>query len=148
VLDFNRTLIARDGTGWLVRNSGKLRELRITSNLGYPNLVESCNLAGFNDHGGSRYIHMLPGGEARVQLRVAAPPVPYLVSAAGYLESLERGAHDVRLLFKSHTPFSVRLGNISGCSIAEDNHPARKAGANELSVDLAEGKHALAIDCR
>lgn len=148
VLDFNRTVIARDGSGWLVRNSGKLRELRIPGNLGYPDLDESSNVAGFNDHGNSRYLHLVAGGEARFQLQAAAPAIPYLISAGGYLESLERGAHGIKLLFNSHTPFTVRLGNASGCRFVKDADVARTGALNELAVELAEGNHALAIDCR
>jgi len=147
VLDFNRTVVAQDGTGWLVRNGGKLRELRIPLDMGYPDLSASSSVAGFNEHGNSRYLHLAAGGEARIQLQAVVPATPYLISAGGYLDSLERSAHGVKLLFKSNTPFTVRLGNSSGCR-ARGAHAARTAEVNELAVDLAEGTHALAIDCR
>jgi len=148
VLDFNRTVIARDGSGWLVRNSGKLRELRIYRNMGYPDLIAGSNVAGFNDHGDSRYIHLLPGGEAHVRLKPATPRSPYLISAGGYLESMERKGHGVKLSFKSFTPFTVRLGNTSGCRYAKGTNAVRTSAANEFAVDLGEGNHAVAIDCR
>ena len=148
VLDFNRTVIARDGSGWLVRNSGKLRELRISRQLGYPDLGRSDNLAGYSDHGDSRYLHVASGGEAHIQLQPAAPQIPYLIAAGGYLDSLVRDAHVLRLSLTSHTPFTVRLGNTAGCRIANNGKFLRKGSNNELAVDLTEGKHALAIDCR
>lgn len=148
VLDFNRTVIARDGSGWLVRNSGTLRELRIPRESGYPDLNESRNLAGFNDHGESRYLHLGTGGEARVQLQAAMPVVPYLISAGGYLESLERSARGVKLLLKGHTPFSVRLGNTAGCSFSKGAATTRTGAGNELIAEFPEGSHGLAIDCR
>jgi polysaccharide biosynthesis protein PelA len=147
VLDFNRTVIARDGQGWLVRNSGKLRELRLPSNLGYPDLENSFNLAGFNDHGESRYLHLKSGGEARVNLHDSAPVSPYLKSAGGYLDLMERYGQNLKLSFTSHTPFTVVLGNTSGCRFANGIKPSGKSSANELTVDLTEGKHALAIHC-
>ncbi len=148
VLDFNRTVIARDGSGWLVRNSGKLRELRIPRNMGYPDLTASSNVAGFNDHGDSRYIHLLPGGDSRVQFQPAAPRSPYLISAGGYLEAMERRGRGIKFSFKGYTPFTVRLGSASGCRYAKGANAVRTGVANELVVDVAEGNHAVAIDCR
>jgi polysaccharide biosynthesis protein PelA len=148
VLDFNRTVIARDGTGWLVRNNGKLRELRISKSAGYPELAPETNISGFNDTGDSRYIHLLPGGEARVRLSAAAPSSPYLVSAGAYLEALERGAHGMKLTFKGYSPFRVRLGNTYGCRFSQGVPDSRNSTQNELEAALPEGSHALAIVCR
>jgi polysaccharide biosynthesis protein PelA len=148
VSDFNRTVIAKDGGGWLVRNSGQLRQLRIAKKQGYPILSDNASLSGFNDHGEYRYLHMTPGGEARVQLQPAAPGVPYLIAAGGYLDSFERDANGVRLSLSSHTPFRVRFGNVSGCRLIKDGKTEKKSSENERTVELTEGKYALAIDCR
>ncbi len=147
VMDFNRTVVARDGDSWLVRNNGQLRQLRIPKKLGYPNLAGSDNVAGFNDHGDNRYLHMQSGGAARFQLQQTVPGSPYLIAAGGYLDSLERGAHGIRLSLTGHTPFIVRIGNVSGCRLIKDGKTQRKGSNNELTVDLTEGKHALAIHC-
>lgn len=148
VLDFNRTVIARDGAGWLVRNSGRLRELRIPRSLGYPDLATGSNVAGYNDHGDSRYIHLLPGGEARVQLNAAPPAMPYLSAAGASLESLERSPAGMKFTLRGYTPFKVQLGNTDGCRFANAAVAARTGASNELISELAEGTHALAIDCR
>ncbi len=148
VLDFNRTVIARDGAGWLIRNNGQLRQVRIPKKLGYPNLAESVNVAGFNDHGDSRYLHLTPGGAAQVNLQSAVPTRPYLIAAGGYLNSLERYDHGIRFSLTSHTPFTVRLGNSAGCRILSNGKLLLKSSNNERVIDLTEGKHALAIDCR
>jgi hypothetical protein len=147
VLDFNRTVVARDGGGWLIRNSGQLREMRIPKALGFPNLVESASVSGFNDHGDNRYLHLAPGDSARVQLQSTVPKIPYLIAAGGYLDSLKREAHGLRLTLTGHTPFTVRLGNTAGCRIENNGKFLRKSSNNELAIDLTEGKHALAIDC-
>ncbi len=141
-------MIARDGSGWLVRNSGTLRQLRIPGKLGYPDLVASSNVAGFNDQGDSRYLHLAAGGEARVQLQAAVPSVPYLISAGGYLDALERSPHGLEMKLTSHTPFRAHLGNTAGCRFSQDAAKVRSSAANELVVDLTEGAHALAIDWR
>jgi len=147
VLDFNRTVIARDGDGWLVRNNGQLRQLRIPKKLGYPDLANSKNLAGFNDHGDIRYLHMTPGGEARVQLQPTIFGSPYLIAAGGHLDAMERDVHGMRFSLSSHTPFRVQVGNVSGCRVVKNGKTQRKGSDNELTVDLTEGKHALAIAC-
>ncbi len=148
VLDFNRTVVAWDGSGWLIRNNGQLRQMRISRTLGYPDLQNSSNVAGFNDHGDSRYLHLLPGGEARVRLAQSPPGVPYLVSAGGFLDSFERGKNGVKLELHGYTPFTVRIGNARGCRFSKGINVVTSGDNNEQVVELSEGRHALAVDCR
>jgi hypothetical protein len=148
VLDFNRTVIARDGSGWLVRNRGHLKELRIPTTHGYPDLRVSRNVAGFNDHGESRYIHLLEGGEAWIQLQKNPPTMPYLRSAGGSLKSFEQNATGLKLTLKSLTPFTAHFGNTSSCRIQNGAVVRRADQSNELITELPEGTHVLAIECR
>jgi hypothetical protein len=148
VLDFNRTVVARDGSGWLIRNNGQLREMRIPMTSGYPDLRSSSNVAGFNDHGDSRYLHLLPGGEARVQLATSPPDKPYLVSAGGYLDSFERADHGVKFELHGYMPFRVRIGNATGCRFSEGAKVAVSGESGELTAELPEGTHAFTVDCQ
>lgn len=148
VLDFNRTVVAWDGSGWLIRNNGHLRQMRIPRTLGYPDLQNSSNVVGFNDHGDSRYLHLLPGGEARVRLVQSVPGEPYLVSAGGFLDSFERSDSGVKLELHGYTPFSVRIGAANGCRFSKGITAVKSGNSNELVTELPEGKHALAVDCR
>ena len=147
VLDFNRTVIARDGSGWLVRNNGDLRELRVPKSLGYPDLAASSKVAGFSDHGDSRYLHLLPGGEARVQLAQSYPAQPYLASAGAFLESFERVNNGLKLGLHGYTPFTVRIGNAGGCRFSKDIKAVAGENVNELVAELPEGNHDLAFVC-
>ncbi|MHB8120998.1 MAG: bifunctional glycoside hydrolase 114/ polysaccharide deacetylase family protein [Desulfuromonadaceae bacterium] len=148
VLDFNRTVVARDGSGWLIRNNGQLRQLRIPQTLGYPDLLNSSKVSGFNDHGDSRYLHLLPGGEARVELAQSSPAEPYLASAGGFLDYFERGNNGLKLELHGYMPFKVRIANARGCRFSKGVKAVTSGNVNELVAELPEGKHALAIDCR
>lgn len=148
VLDFNRTVVARDGTGWLVRNSGKLRELRIPVDGGYPDLETSRNVAGYLDYNASRYIHLVPGGEAVIRLTAAPGNIPCLSRANARLESLERTSHGMRLVFDSYTPYSVTLANALGCRVKGADGEPSPAGNGANGIELPEGKHALVVECR
>lgn len=148
VLDFNRTVVARDGAGWLIRNNGLLREMRIPRTLGYPDLQNSSRLAGFTDHGDSRYLHLLPGGEARVQLAELPPGAPYLVSAGAFLNFFERDNNGLKLELHGYTPFIVRIGNAGGCRFSKGINAVESGNSNEIAAELPEGTHALAVDCR
>lgn len=148
VLDFNRTVVARDGSGWLVRNSGNLKEFRIPRPAGFPDLATDGRVAGFNDHGDSRYIHLMPGGEARIRLGAATPALPYLAQAGGQLESLERNGRGMKLRLRGYTPFSVVIANAGQCTIRDENRGASLAGAEMSVFELPEGTHALDVVCR
>lgn len=148
VLDFNRTVVAKDSSGWLIRNNGQLRQMRIPSTLGYPDLQNSNKVAGFIDHGDSRYLHLLPGGEARVQLAQSSSGEPYLASAGGFLDYFERGNNGLKLGLHGYTPFRVRIGNAKGCRFSKGIKTVTSGIVNELVAELPEGKHALTVDCR
>jgi len=147
VLDYNRTVVARDGAGWLVRNNGQLRQMRIPQGLGYPDLEKSRHLAGFSDHGAVRYLHLAPGGEARIQLSPAPPAVPYLVTAGATLQSFERHAKGLRMKLRGYAPFTVSVGRAAGCSISGAGRGVKKVN-NSLRFELPEGVHALTLNCR
>ena len=148
VLDFNRTVIATDGNGWLVRNSGHLRELRIPIDSGYPQLGEESRLAGFNDMGDSRFLHMTPGGEARIWLVRTPSSEVSLISAAGYLDGYTRNNGKTEMKLRGHTPFGVRLAGIRGCHIEIDNAAFHQKSGDEMHTNLLEGSHVLAITCK
>jgi hypothetical protein len=118
VHDFNRTVIAKSGDSWLVRNSGQLREFRLPGSAGFPDLDKSRNVAGFSDHQNSRYIHVGPGGESSIVIGSAPRVTPYLHNANGRIEGLVRNDSTVSLKFNGHLPISFTLEGASGYSVA------------------------------
>lgn len=147
VLDFNRTVIARNGDEWLVRNGGSLRQLRIPVHAGYPLLDDGSNLAGYSDLGVNRYLHMGAGGEARVRLAATPPPGVSVESAAARLTDFSRNGKTMLLSLSGYTPFTVKLTGTSGCTINADNAPLYST-RNDITVTLSEGSHALAVTCK
>ena len=147
-LDFNRTVVARDGNGWLVRNSGRLRELRLPASAGYPVLSATSNLAGYSNLGDQRFLHMAPGGEARVRLSPNPASAVTLESAAAYLDGFSRNDRGINLTLRSHTNFSVHLTGANGCSAGEGAVIKTENNGNDLTISLPEGSHALAVTCK
>ena len=147
VLDFNRSVVARDGSGWLIRTAGDLRQFRIPRSAGFPDLAGSINVSGFSDHGDNRYIHLLPGNEARITLSAAMPAIPFLAQAGGRLDSMERSGQGLKLGFSSYTPFEVRIANLAGCRVRDQKGTTYPTEAGFGIVGLPEGKHALDVDC-
>jgi hypothetical protein len=112
---FESAGLARAGAAFLARGYGPDRELRVPERLGYPDLERSRNVAGFDDFDGSRYIHLGPGGEARLYLRAAPPREPYLRSANGLIGSLVRKPRSLELLLEARVPLAFTLGNATHC---------------------------------
>ncbi|RNC69591.1 MAG: hypothetical protein ED859_07225 [Desulfuromonadales bacterium] len=147
VLDFNRTVIARSGDEWLVHNGGSLRQLRIPARAGFPLLDERSNLAGYSDLGDNRYLHMGPGGEARVRLAVTPPTAVSLESAAARLTDFTRSGKNMRISLTGHTAFTVNLTGTGGCTI-DAGAATLYSVKGDTIVNFAEGNHALAVTCK
>lgn len=147
VLDFNRTVIARSGDGWLVRNGGKLRQLRIPARAGFPSLESGANVAGYSNLGDSRYLHLGPGGEARIRLTAEPPTAVFLESTAAGLTNFTHNGKDMQLSLSGHTPFTVNLTGTSGCTIDADG-ATHNSVKGDTTIPFTEGSHALAVTCK
>ncbi|MDD2499680.1 MAG: bifunctional glycoside hydrolase 114/ polysaccharide deacetylase family protein [Geobacter sp.] len=149
VLDFNRTVVARDSNGWLIRNSGDLRQLRLPISAGYPDLKKSQNVLGFNDHGDSRYVHLGPGGEARLILQQQPPVLPWLQRVGGAVTSFGRTDRKMRFSVRALIPTSITFGAAKGCNLKrQDGGMMKFSQTGEiLTAVLAEGAHNLELIC-
>lgn len=70
VLEFRNTAIGediRDGTT-IVRSGGNLKTLRVSRDIGYPDVFKSTGVVGFEDHNGYRYIHLDNSGSYKLIL--------------------------------------------------------------------------------
>jgi uncharacterized protein (TIGR01370 family) len=118
--DFDRTVIARYGDGWLVRNSGALRELRIPAELGFPDIDASDNVAGFSSIGDARHIHLGPAGESLVRLGSKQPAVPYLREANAAISRMERSADRLSIEFAGAMPLNAAFGGMNGWTLSPE----------------------------
>lgn len=149
VLDFNRTVVARSGDGWLIRNRGELRQLRLPAGAGYPDLDASRNIVGFSEHTNQRYIHLGPGGEAFLQLTKTPPAIPWLVSLPARIERFKRTPDGMELSLTAHRDGTIRFGNAAGCRLISRGKPLPviREGA-QLSAPLSAGIHDVALVCQ
>ncbi len=149
VLDFNRTVVARDGDGWLIRNRGDLRELRLPKGAGYPDLDQSRNILGFHTHGDSRYVHLGPGGEAYLALASRPPGKPWLEQAGASVTAFTRTDQGMALTLHSYSATSASFGNAQGCHLARpDGTTFRTRLENALlTVELSAGSTSLVLVC-
>ena len=147
---FETAGLARLGDGFLVRGYGPDRELRVPVAQGYPDLERSRNVAGYDDFDGRRYIHLGPGGEARLYLQAAAPRQPYLRSANGLIESLARTPDSLDLRLEAQVPLTFTIGNATRCRTRIDGRD-RHGDADEsgdVRFQLTEPQAQIDITCQ
>jgi hypothetical protein len=147
---FQSAGLARVGGGFLARGYGPDQELRTRASLGYPDLARSSNVAGYADFDGSRYIHLGPGGQARLFLAPTPPREPYLESANGRIDALQRAPDMLDLRLQSRVPLSFALGNAAHCQTRIDGrlrhgHPEAHG---MLSFALAADRAHIVVSCR
>jgi polysaccharide biosynthesis protein PelA len=147
---FESAGLARAGNGFLARGYGADQELRIAAVQGYPDLGRSRNVAGYDDFDGRRYIHLGPGGEARLYLQAAPPRQPYLQSANGLIEALTRTPETLGLLLEAQVPLVFTLGNTRHCRTRIDgrDRPGRTDARGEVRFQLARHRAHVDIVCR
>ena len=150
VLDFNRTVVARQGEGWLIRNAGELRQLRLPKTAGYPDLAKSRNVLGWAAHGDSRYVHLGPGGEALLVLADDPSRLPYLQSVGAEVLAWDRHDRGIRLEVEARLPTTATFVASPQCRLrGEPGQPTfsthRKGSV--LTAELPEGRHVLELLC-
>lgn len=149
VLDFNRTVVARSGVGWLIRNKGDLRQLRLPISIGYPDLIASRNVLGFSEHNDQRYIHLGPGGEAYLQLSKAPPAIPWLASLPARIEQFKRTSDGMELTLTAHQDGTIRFGNAAGCRLLSSGKPLPVTREGMLlAAPITSGTYAVTLVCR
>jgi hypothetical protein len=149
VLDFNRTVVARSGVGWLIRNKGDLRQLRLPISIGYPDLIASRNVLGFSEHNDQRYIHLGPGGEAYLQLSKTPPAIPWLASLPARIEQFKRTSDGMELTLTAHQDGTIRFGNAAGCRLLSSGKPLPVTREGMLlAAPITSGTYAVTLVCR
>lgn len=149
VRDFFRTTIARTEKGWLIRNTGDLRQIRVPQQAGYPDLEASRGLLGFSDHNDQRYIHLAPGGESFLKLTDTAPGRPFLAAATATINSFRKTASGIVLSVTTEADGYLRFGNADGCRIVSGTaQKDQKSSGPALSISIPPGSHDLELVCK
>jgi hypothetical protein len=149
VLDFNRTVVAKSRDGWLIRNSGDVRQVRLPIHSGYPDLAASRGVMGFSDHNDQRYIHLVPGGEAFLKLAATPPSRPWLAAASARVNLFEWTPSGLHVSVTSLMDGYIRFGNAEGCQLFCDGQSLKVVpeGKDRL-FSLQAGNHELELVCK
>ncbi|AOU97144.1 hypothetical protein BI364_03220 [Acidihalobacter yilgarnensis] len=148
-LGFEQAAIARDGNGFLIRGYGQDQTLRIPSAMGYPDIATSRNIAGFDDHGDIRYIHLGPGDNARLVLTQHPAAMTYLQSANGLIQSLGSNPDGMRIMLAATaTPLSFTLANAARCKVTADGRPIHGQTQQHLThYRIKQSRAKIAFAC-
>jgi hypothetical protein len=139
--DFNRVVVAKAGDGWLIRGLDHLQQLRIPQTMGYPDLINSVHIAGFNDDKDMRYVHAV-GNEARLVLTNNQPNLPYLIDANASVTQFLRTDTGFRLKLSASVPLAFSL-NAPNCQIIS-NESISSATAAPSANRQFRSRHAAA----
>ncbi len=147
--DFFRTTVARRDGGWLIRNAGDLRQIRLPREAGYPDLEASQGVLGFSEHNDQRYIHLAPGGQSFLKLTGSAPTEPFLAKATARINSVRKTARGMALTASAETDAQLSFGNSAGCRIRSgDRDLPSKSEGSVLSTAIPAGSHDLELECK
>ncbi len=117
VLDWRKTSIAQKGGGWLIRENGSVREMRVDQSMGYPNLKKSRNVIGYTDINDQRYIHLGPAIESFLVFQATEPQSPYLLEANAVVTKFVVIDGEMHFRFKGHMPVTFTMANMESCKV-------------------------------
>jgi polysaccharide biosynthesis protein PelA len=122
VLDFNNTVIAKyDDGSWLITNNNSLREFRWAMARGFPELLNSKNVIGFNTVNSDIYIHLGNKSESRFGFTQTAPDKPYLVDANAEVTQWDVLDKTIRFSLQGYVPLRFKLANLEHCQLQQNN---------------------------
>ena len=112
VLDFRQTAIIKLEDGFLIKNDGELRTLRIPKEWGFPDLERSEGVVGFKEEEDFFYVHLDNSGRYILRFRNSPPPF-WLEKANGQAVSFEKGNKEFTYKFSSYLPLKPVFKNNS-----------------------------------
>lgn len=139
-LGFERLVIARENRQFVVRNYGQALTLRLPVNLGDIDLASSRSVAGFLPaQTGQRYVHLVPGEEARLALAGSGSQLPYLSSANATATYYARKGQTLTLKLQGEVDVNARLATVDRCALIHLTptpvRTQRKPGINEYQFN-------------
>ncbi|MGC8650961.1 MAG: hypothetical protein ACP5S8_08375, partial [Hydrogenobaculum sp.] len=108
VLDGRETAIIRIKNGFIIRNNGYARTLRVPISWGYPDLNKSIGVVGYSDINNKRYIYLDGSGDYRLVF-TNTPQSLYLIYANGIVKRFKRENSSMLIVFKSYIPLLAKI---------------------------------------
>ncbi|UCV11299.1 bifunctional glycoside hydrolase 114/ polysaccharide deacetylase family protein [Dechloromonas denitrificans] len=119
VQDFHTLAVAREAQGWRVRGDGRLRTLRLPTDM-FPDMAAAQGVAGHTPGRDGNYLH-LTDSSAWFASRNTPDKQPYLFDANGRISHWQKtpGPGKLRLSFQlnAHQALDFRLANVTACRI-------------------------------
>lgn len=138
VMDFSQLMIIKKDDGWLFETNDALRELRIPTSMGYPDLQNSKNVIGYNTYNDERYIHLGPGGEAFVRLTKEPSLLPYIEEANARVVQYVREKNAIHFTLEGYVPLKFKLANMKNCMASYRLLGSREPNKPLMSVSPSE----------
>ena len=145
VLEWRRTVVAREGDGWLVRSGDHLRQLRWPGQ-GVPHTDTAQGLAGYIPGPGGLYMHM---GARQAKFSMSAADhnaLPYIHTASGFVRNFDRTGSSLKLDFGGYYKPFILLANASNCRVAVNGKPASAPMNNGMRQVSVSGNVAPSIN--
>jgi hypothetical protein len=139
--DFNRVVVAKAGDAWLIRGLDHLQQLRLPQSMGYPDLINSRHIAGFNDDKDMRYVHAV-GNEAHLMLTPTPSNLPHLIDANASVTQFLRTNTGFKLKLSGSMPLTFTI-NAPNCQVISDESISSATAATSASRTF-RSRHAAA----
>lgn len=137
VLEFRHTAVLKHGNGFIVKNDGDLKTLRIPKDFGYPNLKKSKGIVGFLEKGKDVYIHLDNSGVYYLELTKEKPKTFSLISSNGQVVSFKKRGDIYNLKLKSYVPLEIEVFS-GNCKLKINGKILKR----KRIIWKLEGKHA------
>ena len=115
-IDFSDIVVAREGSDWRIRGNDNLRTLRMPSALGYPDIANSHDVAGYIAGAEGNYVH-LASGDALLRIAQHETGQAYLSNANARLTSWQLDDNDLKFSLKGYQPIEFSLANGKRCNV-------------------------------
>lgn len=120
VLDFRETAIIKKNNGFIVKNNGYLRTLRISKDVGYPDIKNSKGVVGYTtNNNGSYYVHLDNSGDYYICFSSKQPNFR-LINSNGQIKSFIKNKNSYELKLTSYVPLEAEF-EVKGCEVFIDN---------------------------
>lgn len=125
-INFFKIQVARQDDGFLIQGVGALREMRMPTALGYPNIAESQNVAGFNKSpNGNWYVHLTAKPSAYIALTSGRETKQaYIESANAPITRFKAQNNGFSAELKGNVPVQIQMENVHGCVATLNDHRA------------------------
>jgi len=148
VLDFYNISISKLNNAWMIYTQGDLRELRSPKKLGYPDLMHSQNIIGFNEINNNFYIHLGPNRLSILHYQQTKPMGPYLIEANARVVDFMRDKNSLFIKFKGYTPLQFTLANTGKCKISSQNTLKETRNKNgNITYSTDKDNNEIHINC-